>query len=81
MSTYTTITAVCGEVPGFVRGGAQITDAQITVWMGSIAQAINGAMLKRAVLPLKRASRCDAHPPWASRWLKIAMEDWVNTAT
>jgi hypothetical protein len=41
----------------------------------------NGAMLKRAVLPVKRASRCDAHPLWASRWLRVATVGWANTMT
>jgi hypothetical protein len=44
---------VAGEVPGFVRGG-RISDAGITNWMGSVAQQINAALLRRG-LPLTAA--------------------------
>jgi len=50
LQTYTTIEAVCGEVVGFKRGG-NIPDAIILGWMRTIAQSINGALLKRG-LPL-----------------------------
>jgi len=48
LQTWTTIDAVCGEVPGFARGG-QITDEQILVWMRSVAQAIAAVMFKRGL--------------------------------
>jgi hypothetical protein len=50
LQAWTTIDAVCGEVPGFQRGG-QIDDGQIQRWIGSTAQEIAGLMLRRG-LPL-----------------------------
>jgi hypothetical protein len=50
LQAYTTVDAVAGEVPGFLRGG-KITDAQIGNWIRTTAQEINGAMLRRG-LPL-----------------------------
>jgi hypothetical protein len=47
---YTTVEAVAGEVPGFARGG-KITDGQIGNWIRTVAQEVNGAMLRRG-LPL-----------------------------
>ena len=48
LQTWTTIEAVCGEVPGFERGG-MITDEQILTWMRSVAQAIAAVMFKRGL--------------------------------
>jgi hypothetical protein len=48
LQTWTTIDAVCGEVPGFERGGT-ITDEQILTWMRSVAQAIAAVMFKRGL--------------------------------
>ena len=48
LQTWTEIGAVCGEVPGFKRGG-RIADATIEVWMRSAAQAIAAAMLRRGL--------------------------------
>lgn len=45
---WTDIDAVCGEVPGFKRGG-KVADATIEAWIRSIAQTINGAMLRRGL--------------------------------
>jgi len=50
LQAWTTVAAVAGEVPGFARGGA-IADSKINDWIRSVAQQINGAMLKRG-LPL-----------------------------
>jgi len=46
--TWTTLEAVCGEVPQFRRGGT-IPDATIEAWIWSIAQAVNAAMLGRGL--------------------------------
>ena len=54
LQTWTTLEAVCGEVPGFARGG-QIPDAQIQVWMASTAQPIAAAMARRG-LPIDPAA-------------------------
>jgi hypothetical protein len=48
LQTWTTIDAVCGEVPGFERGGT-IQDEQILTWMRSVAQAIAAVMFKRGL--------------------------------
>ena len=48
LQTYTTLEAVCSEVPGFARGG-QIADGTIQLWMSSVAQVIKGAMLRRGL--------------------------------
>jgi hypothetical protein len=48
IQAWSTIDAVCGEVPGFQRGG-QIADGQITTWLTSIAQSIASAMLRRGL--------------------------------
>jgi hypothetical protein len=48
LQTWTTVEAVCGEIPGFQRGG-RIKDEQILVWMRSIAQSIAGVMLRRGL--------------------------------
>ncbi|MGE5570118.1 MAG: IPT/TIG domain-containing protein [Rhodospirillales bacterium] len=48
LQSWTSIEAVCGEVPGFRRGAA-VSDAQIQVWMRSVAQSIAGAMLRRGL--------------------------------
>ena len=46
--TWTTLEAVCGEVPQFRRGGT-IPDATIEAWIWSIAQRINAIMLRRGL--------------------------------
>jgi hypothetical protein len=46
--TWTTVQAVCGEVPQFKRGGT-IPDTTIDGWIWSIAQAVNAAMLGRGL--------------------------------
>jgi hypothetical protein len=48
LQSWTNIDAVCGEVPGFKRGG-RIQDTTIEGWMRSIAQSIAGAMLRRGL--------------------------------
>jgi len=48
--SWTTVSAVAGEVPGFQRNG-QISDQQIQTWITSVAQSIAAAMLRRD-LPL-----------------------------
>jgi len=48
LQSWTNIEAVCGEVPGFRRGG-QVQDSAIEGWMRSIAQSIAGAMLRRGL--------------------------------
>ncbi|HWQ55674.1 MAG TPA: IPT/TIG domain-containing protein [Bryobacteraceae bacterium] len=45
---WTTLDAVVAEVPNFKRGGG-IQDGTILGWMRSIAQSINGAMLRRGL--------------------------------
>jgi hypothetical protein len=50
LQTWTTIDAVCGEVPQFLRGQS-IKDSTIQTWMRSVAQAIEAAMVRRG-LPL-----------------------------
>lgn len=45
---WTDIEAVCGEVPGFLRGG-RIGDSTIETWMRSAAQEIAAAMLRRGL--------------------------------
>jgi hypothetical protein len=50
LQTWTTIDAVCGEIPAFKRGG-RISDDTIRNWMESVAQAIAAAMMRRG-LPL-----------------------------
>jgi hypothetical protein len=47
---YTDVVAVAGEVPGFQRGG-QIKDSTIETWIRSLAQTINGELMRRG-LPL-----------------------------
>jgi hypothetical protein len=46
---FTTIARVAGEVPGFKSGGTRITDAQLESWVGTVGQAIAGAMLRRGL--------------------------------
>lgn len=53
LQAWTTLDQICGEVPGFKRGG-RIKDSTIEGWMRSIAQTIAGAMLRRG-LPLDPA--------------------------
>lgn len=48
LQAWTTADQVCGEVPGFARGGA-ITDDQIQNWIASVRQSISGAMLARGL--------------------------------
>lgn len=48
LQCWTTVDAVTGEVPGFQRGG-KIDDAQILVWMRSVAQALKGMLLRRGL--------------------------------
>src|SRR5580700_8307783 len=48
LQSWTTVDAVCGEVPGFARGG-QISDTQIANWIASVRQSITGAMLGRGL--------------------------------
>jgi hypothetical protein len=48
LQSWTNVEAVCGEVPGFRRGG-RIQDATIEGWMRSYAQTIAGAMLRRGL--------------------------------
>jgi len=67
LQTWTTIDAVTGEVPGFMRGG-QISDDQIQTWMSSIAQAIAGVMLRRG-LPLD-----------PTQWAQPAADAWPTPA-
>lgn len=45
---WTTVEAVCGEVPGFKRGG-RIADSMIHVWIRSVAQPIAGTMMRRGL--------------------------------
>ena len=47
-TTWTSLEAVCGEVPQFRRGGT-IPDATIEAWIWSIAQAVNAIMLRRGL--------------------------------
>ena len=47
---WTTIDLVCGEVPGFTRGG-NIPDKTITGWIQSISQSVTSCLLRRG-LPL-----------------------------
>lgn len=53
LQSWTTIAAVSKEVPGFQWGG-QIGKDDVQRWIGSVAQEIAGAMLKRG-LPLDPA--------------------------
>src|ERR1022692_306504 len=46
--SWTTLVAVCAEVPNFKRGG-NIADPTIEQWMRSVAQSINGAMIRRGL--------------------------------
>lgn len=46
--SWTSIVAVCAEVPNFKRGG-NIADSTIEQWMRSVAQAINGALVRRGL--------------------------------
>jgi hypothetical protein len=46
--SWTDVVRVCGEVPGFQRGG-NIADTQIQTWIESVAQSIAGAMLRRGL--------------------------------
>jgi hypothetical protein len=48
LQSWTNVEAVCGEIPGFRRGG-RIQDSTIEGWMRSIAQTIAGAMLRRGL--------------------------------
>lgn len=48
LQAYTTIDAVCAEVPGFMRGG-QIDDDSVQRWISSVAQVVKGSMLKRGL--------------------------------
>ena len=51
LQSWTSIANVCGELPGFQRGG-QISDDQIQNWIISIAQMIASAMLRRGLPPV-----------------------------
>jgi hypothetical protein len=53
LQTWTTLEAVCSEVPGFQRWG-QITDKQIQTWMTSMAQPVAAIMARRG-LPINPA--------------------------
>jgi len=46
---WTTVAAVCAEVPGFKRAGTRIPDATIEGWIRSGAQVIAGVMLGRGL--------------------------------
>lgn len=46
--SWTNIGAVCAEVPNFKRGG-NIQDSTIEQWMRSVAQSINGALIRRGL--------------------------------
>lgn len=46
--SWTNIGAVCAEVPNFKRGG-NIADSTIEQWMRSVAQAINGSLIRRGL--------------------------------
>jgi hypothetical protein len=48
LQSWTTVEAVCGEVPQFKRGGT-ITDRMIEGWMVSITQTVNAAMVGRGL--------------------------------
>jgi len=48
LQAWTTVDAVCGEVPGFQRGG-RITDDNIQTWIRSIAQNIAAEMVRRGL--------------------------------
>lgn len=50
LQAWTTIGAVCGEVPNFQRGG-NITDEAINTWIRSISQTVSSCLLRRG-LPL-----------------------------
>jgi hypothetical protein len=45
---WTTLIAVCAELPGFKRGG-NILDSTIEQWIRSVAQDINAAMIRRGL--------------------------------
>lgn len=47
--TWTTVEAVCGEVPIFKRPSTTIPDTTIEGWMRSIAQTVNAAMIGRGL--------------------------------
>lgn len=47
--SWTAIDKVCGEVPGFKRGGTRITDTHIGQWIDSVAQSIAAAMMRRGL--------------------------------
>jgi hypothetical protein len=67
LQSWTSIGSVCGEVPGFQRGG-QIDDRQIQVWIESIAQEIAGLMLRRG-LPLD-----------STQWQQPTADAWPTPA-
>jgi hypothetical protein len=46
--SWTSLVPVCGEVAGFKRGG-NIADSTIEQWMRSVAQSINGALIRRGL--------------------------------
>ncbi len=46
--SWTTIDAVCGEIPSFKRGG-NIPDSSIFIWMRSVAQKINAIFIRRGL--------------------------------
>ena len=48
LQTWTTLDAVCGEVPGFARGGS-VADSQIATWIQTVAQSIAAVMLRRGL--------------------------------
>jgi hypothetical protein len=48
LQCWTTVEAVCAEVPSFRRGG-RIGDAAIETWIRSIAQSIAGLMMRRGL--------------------------------
>jgi IPT/TIG domain len=48
LQTWTTIEAVCEEVPGFKRGG-RIPDQAIENWMRGTAQSVAAAMVRRGI--------------------------------
>jgi hypothetical protein len=54
LQSWTAIAPVCAEIPGFKRGGA-VPDSTIEGWIRSVAQQINGVLLRRG-LPIDPAA-------------------------
>jgi len=48
LQAWTDVDAVCGEIPGFARGG-RIQDSQVQTWIRSVAQEIAAEMLRRGL--------------------------------